>query len=151
MPLRVEQSWKLPVHLLGHPSATRTPGQRAHLPPLRGGEAREAAALPGLGCHAAAGTSDGQGRPAEARHISAAASLAGLARLLAHQAAREVQPPGSAGLDPDDLDGRVNRPPEPDRPSAGLQGGPVAGATPRRADDHGLISGRPCRPNRGRG
>jgi hypothetical protein len=132
-------------------ASTRIPGQGAHLPLLRGGEAREAAPLPGLGCHAAAGTSDEQGSPAEARHISAAASLAGLARLLARQAAREVQLPASASLDPGDLDGRVNRPPEPDRPSAGIQGRPVAGATPRGTDSHGLTSGRPRRPNRGRG
>ena len=130
-------------------ASTRSFGQATHPAPLRGGETREAARLPGL--RGAASPADDLGSPASIPQVSVVTRLAGLARLLARQAARDLQRLAGAGLDLVDLDGQVNHPSQPDQPSAEVQCGSNAGATPRRANSRGLISRRHRRPNRGRG
>ena len=130
-------------------ASTRSSGQGPHLVPLRGGEAREAVRLSGL--HSAASTADDPGCPADIPQVSAVTRFAGLARLLARQAARDLQRLAGAGLELGDLDGQVNHPSQPDQPSAEVPCGSNAGATPRRANSHGLISRRHRGSNRGRG
>jgi hypothetical protein len=103
-------------------------------------------------CPPTAKSSVTAGIPAESialvRHCSPEARLGDLARLLARQAARELQLPLQLQLG--EGRGQADHQPEPDRLSSGVRRGIEIPTTPESADGHGQGSGSSNRRRHGR-